>query len=102
MVMRISGAKAGELYSATSATVAVVVLERSDQLSLNFRGDHLDISVCACPDTVPAVEDIATGILKYLDVLMNAARESPRGQGRSVVSDLVSHVARHAGSLNSC
>jgi diacylglycerol O-acyltransferase len=50
--------------------------------------------VCACPDNVPAVDDIATGIVDSLDILVAAARKSPRGQGRSVVTEMTSHATQ--------
>ena len=31
-------------------------------IAVIFHGDVMDVSVCACPDNVPAVNDIATGI----------------------------------------
>lgn len=60
-------------------------------ITLTTRGEAMDLSVCVCPDNVPAVEDIATGIADSLDVLVAAARKSPRGQGRSVVTEMTSH-----------
>jgi diacylglycerol O-acyltransferase len=60
-------------------------------IGLISRGDVLDVSVCACPDNVPAVDDIATGIAHSVDILVAAAQKSPRGQGRSVVTEMTSH-----------
>jgi diacylglycerol O-acyltransferase len=60
-------------------------------IGLISRGDVLDVSVCACPDNVPAVDDIATGIADAIDSLVAAAQKSPRGQGRSVVTEMTSH-----------
>ena len=34
----------------------------------------IDLSVCVCPDNVPAVNEIATGIAESLDVLAAAAQ----------------------------
>ncbi len=65
-------------------------------IALTSRGDELDVSVCACPDNVPAVDDIATGIAQSVDVLLAAAQESPRGQGRSVVTEMTSHPANRS------
>jgi diacylglycerol O-acyltransferase / wax synthase len=58
----------------------------------------MHLSVCVCPDNVPAVDDIATGIVDALDILVVAARKSPRGQGRSVVTEMTTHASkrRHA------
>jgi WS/DGAT C-terminal domain/Wax ester synthase/diacylglycerol acyltransferase catalytic domain len=61
-------------------------------IALTSRGDVLDLSVCVCPDNVPAVDDIATGIAMSVDILVAAARKSPRGQGRSVVTKMTSHA----------
>jgi diacylglycerol O-acyltransferase len=59
-------------------------------ITLTAQGEDLYLSVCVCPDNVPAVEDIATGIVDSLDTLVAAARKSPRGQGRSVVTEMTS------------
>lgn len=58
--------------------------------------DALDLSVCACPDHVPAVNDIAMGIAESVDVLAMAARKSPRGHGRSVATSVKSHTTKHS------
>lgn len=67
-------------------------------ITLTLQDEAMHLSVCVCPDNVPAVDDIATGIVDSLDILVEAARESPRGQGRSVVTELTSHAnkRRHA------
>jgi diacylglycerol O-acyltransferase len=65
-------------------------------ISLTCRGDMLDLSVCVCPDRVPAVNDIATGIVESTEVLALAARKSPRGHGRSVVTEITSHATKHS------
>jgi diacylglycerol O-acyltransferase len=61
-------------------------------------GEQMHLSVCVCPDNVPAVDDIATGIVDALDLLVAAASKSPRGQGRSVVTEMTTHTSkrRHA------
>jgi diacylglycerol O-acyltransferase len=61
-------------------------------------GEQMHLSVCVCPDNVPAVDDIATGIVDALDLLAAAASKSPRGQGRSVVTEMTTHTSkrRHA------
>ena len=51
------------------------------------------VCVSACPDNVPDVSDIALGIAQAVDVLVAAAVKSPRGQGRSVVTEMTSHKA---------
>jgi diacylglycerol O-acyltransferase / wax synthase len=63
-------------------------------ITLTTRGEAIDLSVCACPDNVPEVDGIATGIAESLDILMAAARKSPRGQGRSVVTEMASHATQ--------
>jgi len=65
-------------------------------IALTSRGEDLDVSVCACPDNVPAVDEIATGIMNGVDTLVAAAEESPRGHGRSVVTEMTSHPANRA------
>jgi diacylglycerol O-acyltransferase / wax synthase len=77
-------------------TVAPLAEESGLNIALTSRGAELDVSVCACPDNVPAVDDIATGIAHSVDILVAAAQESPRGQGRSVVTEMTSHPANHS------
>jgi diacylglycerol O-acyltransferase len=77
-------------------TVAPLVGGSGLNIALISRGDELDVSVCACPDNVPAVDDIATGIADSVDILVAAATESPRGQGRSVVTEMASHPMKHS------
>jgi diacylglycerol O-acyltransferase len=74
-------------------TVAPLAEDSGLSIALTSRGDELDVSVCACPDNVPAIDDIATGIMHSVDILAAAAHESPRGQGRSVVTEMTSHPA---------
>ncbi|MCV7092247.1 wax ester/triacylglycerol synthase domain-containing protein [Mycobacterium interjectum] len=77
-------------------TVVPLAEESGLNIALTSRGDDLDVSVCACPDNVPAVDDLATGIAHSLDILVAAAQESPRGQGRSVVTEMTSHPVNRA------
>jgi diacylglycerol O-acyltransferase / wax synthase len=77
-------------------TVAPLAEESGLNIALTSRGEELDVSVCACPDNVPAVDDIATGIAHSVDVLVTAAQGSPRGQGRSVVTQMTSHPANRS------
>ena len=65
-------------------------------ITLTVRGDLIDLSVCVCPDNVPRVTEIATGIAESVDILLAAAQEFPRGQGRSVVTQMTSHHANHS------
>jgi len=57
-------------------------------------GEQMHLSVCVCPDNVPGVDDIATGIVDALDTLVAAAGKSPRGQGRSVVTEMTTHTRK--------
>jgi diacylglycerol O-acyltransferase / wax synthase len=57
-------------------------------------GDEIHLSVCVCPDNVAAVDEIASGIVGALDILVAAARKSPRGQGRSVVTEMTTHASK--------
>jgi diacylglycerol O-acyltransferase / wax synthase len=57
-------------------------------------GEQMHLSVCVCPDNVPGVDDIATGIVDALDILVAAAGKSPRGQGRSVVTEMTTRTRR--------
>jgi diacylglycerol O-acyltransferase len=57
-------------------------------------GEQMHVSVCVCPDNVPGVDDIATGIVDALETLVAAARKSPRGQGRSVVTEMTAHTSK--------
>lgn len=77
-------------------TMAPLAPESGLSISLNSRGEQLDLSVCACPDNVPVVDDIATGIVDAVDLLVAAAQKSPRGQGRSVVTDMAAHPANRS------
>ncbi|WP_276327200.1 wax ester/triacylglycerol synthase domain-containing protein [Mycobacterium lentiflavum] len=77
-------------------TVAPLAEESGLHIALASRGDELDVSVCVCPDNVPAVDDLATGIVHFLDILVAAAQKSPRGQGRSVVTEMTSHPANRS------
>ncbi|MHA7651803.1 wax ester/triacylglycerol synthase domain-containing protein [Mycobacterium sp. ML4] len=72
-------------------TVAPLAEGSGLNIALTRRGADLDVSVCACPDNVPAVDELATGIAHSLQILLAAAQESPRGQGRSVVTEMTSH-----------
>jgi diacylglycerol O-acyltransferase len=77
-------------------TVAPLADGRGLNIALTCHDDVIDVSVCACPDNVPAVDEIATGIEHSVDVLAAAALESPRGQGRSVVTEMTSHPANRS------
>lgn len=61
-------------------------------ITLIPHGAVVDISVCVCPDNVPAVDEIATGIAESVGILVAAAETSPRGVSPSVVTELSSHT----------
>lgn len=65
-------------------------------ITVTFRDDAMDLCVCACPDNVPAVGDIATGIAESVDLLVAAAQASPRGYGRSVVTEMKSRATKRS------
>jgi diacylglycerol O-acyltransferase / wax synthase len=77
-------------------TVAPLAEGSGLSIALTSRGEQLDVSVSACPDNVPAVDEIATGIGDSVDILLTAAQESPRGQGRSVVTEMTAHRANRS------
>jgi diacylglycerol O-acyltransferase len=56
--------------------------------------DTMSVCVTACPDNVPFVDDIARGVAEAVEVLVVAARRSPRGYGRSVVTEMMSHSSK--------
>jgi diacylglycerol O-acyltransferase / wax synthase len=63
-------------------------------VGVTAHGDVLDLCVTVCPDAVAGVEHISTGVSTAVDVLLAAAAESPRGEGRSVVTQMASHASR--------
>ncbi|MGC2654169.1 MAG: wax ester/triacylglycerol synthase domain-containing protein [Mycobacterium sp.] len=77
-------------------TVAPLAEGSGLNIAVISRGGELDVSVCACPDNVPAVDDIATGIAHCVQGLVAAAQEAPRGKGRSVVTEMTSHPANRS------
>ena len=76
-------------------TAAALVEGCGLNITLTSHDDVMDLSVSVCPDNVPSVDEIASGIAESVDILATAARKSPRGQGRSVVTDMTTHVAKH-------
>lgn len=65
-------------------------------ITLISHGDVMDLSVCVCPDTVPAVNDIATDIVDSVGILVAAAQESPRGERPSVLTQMTSHTQKRS------
>lgn len=89
----------GRGYCAGSRVVAMYAIEPLvEGCGLNIgvytHGEVMDVSVTSCPDKVPGVEYISSGIADAVDVLLAAAATSPRGEGRSVVTELTSHVSK--------
>lgn len=58
--------------------------------------DVMDLCVCVCPDNVPAVNDIATGIEESVAILLAAAQKAPRGHGPSVDTEMTSHATKRS------
>jgi diacylglycerol O-acyltransferase len=79
-------------------TVAPLLEGCGLNITLTTHGEAMHLSACVCPDNVPAVDEIVTGIVDSLDILMTAARKSPRGQGRSVVTEMTSHANKRQGA----
>jgi diacylglycerol O-acyltransferase / wax synthase len=65
-------------------------------ITVTSHDDVMDLCVCACPDNVPGVDEIATGIAESVNILRAAAEESPRGHGRSVVTEMTSHATKRS------
>jgi diacylglycerol O-acyltransferase len=78
-----AGAGVGVMY-----TVAPLVDGCGLSVTLTRHSEVMDVSVCVCPDRVPGVDGIATGIIESVDILLAAAQQSPRGQGPSVITRL--------------
>ena len=77
-------------------TVAPLVGGCGLSIAVIPHGGVMDLSVCVCPNNVPAVNDIATGIVESVGILLAAAQQSPRGQGRSVLTQITSHAKKPA------
>ncbi len=78
-----AGARVGGMYTVTPLADGCGL-----SITLTRHGDIMDASVCVCPDRVPDVDGIATGIIESVDILLAAAQQSPRGQGPSVITRL--------------
>lgn len=65
-------------------------------ITLITHAAEVDVSTCVCPDHVPAVDEIATGIAESVDILVAAAQHSPRGVSPSVVTEMSSHPTYRA------
>jgi diacylglycerol O-acyltransferase len=89
----------GPLFCAGAEVVGLYTAEpmverRGLSISVTSHADVMDVCVTACPDNVPCVDDFASGIDEALQVLLKAAERSPRGEGRSVVTEMTSHHGR--------
>jgi diacylglycerol O-acyltransferase len=89
----------GHAQCAGAGVAAMYVIEplvegRGVNVGVTAHGDVLDVCVTVCPDAVPGVEHISSGLSAAVDVLLAAAAESPRGEGRSVVTQMASHATR--------
>ena len=73
-------------------TVAPLVEGCGLTITPTSHGEEMHLSVCVCPDNVPEVDEIAAGIVDAVGILVAAARKSPRGQGRSVVTEMTAHA----------
>ncbi|MFZ1176822.1 MAG: WS/DGAT domain-containing protein, partial [Mycobacterium sp.] len=80
-------------------TAAPVLEGRGLKITVTSYNEVMDLCVCVCPDNVPGVDDIATGIAESVDLLVAAAQASPRGHGRSIVSEMASHVEKRSHVL---
>jgi WS/DGAT/MGAT family acyltransferase len=76
-------------------TAAPLIEGAGLNITLITHGSVMDLSVCVCPDNVPAVDEIATGIVESVGILMAAAEESPRGASPSVLTEMTSHTKKH-------
>jgi diacylglycerol O-acyltransferase / wax synthase len=79
-------------------TAAPLLEGRGLSITVTSYNDVMDLCVCVCPDNVPGVDEIAAGIAESVDLLVAAAQNSPRGQGRSIVSEIASHVEKRSHS----
>jgi diacylglycerol O-acyltransferase len=73
-----------------------MVERRGLSIAVTSHAEVMDLCVTACPDNVPRVDDVANGIAEALTVLVEAAERSPRGEGRSVVTEMTSHSGKRA------
>lgn len=88
--------KAGRMYCAGAEVIAMYATEpllEGCGLNINAtsHGEVMNLCVSACPDHVERVDEVASGIAEAIGVLLAAAEDSPRGEGRSVVTELTSH-----------
>lgn len=83
----------------TALHAAAPLLDRAGlNITMITHESEVHISVCVCPDNVPFVDEIASGIVESVALLVAAAEESPRGVSPSVLTEMTSHTKkrRHA------
>ncbi|TFV61485.1 DUF1298 domain-containing protein [Mycobacterium sp. PS03-16] len=95
------GTRTGPVFCSGAQVAAMYVAEplvdrRGLDVTVTPHGDVIDLCVGVCPDTVPDVDGIATGMTAAIDELCAAAGRTPRGEGRSVVTEMTSHVSRRS------
>jgi diacylglycerol O-acyltransferase len=84
-----AGSEVVGMYNAAPMTEGCGV-----NISVTLRGEVIDVCVSGCPDDSPGIGDIADGIAEAVEVLIDAAADSPRGEGQSVVTEMASHNSR--------
>ncbi len=84
----------GAARVAASYTSAPLAHSRGLSLTVTTGTDIMDVCVTACPDNVAAIGEISEGIVDAVGVLTAAAMRSPRGEGRSVVTEMNSYSRR--------
>ncbi|MEO3761017.1 wax ester/triacylglycerol synthase domain-containing protein [Mycobacterium sp. B14F4] len=96
-----TGQPSGRAYCAGSEVLGMYVIEPLVEgcglnIGVTTHGDAMDVCISVCPDNVPDVEQISSGIGDAVAVLLAAAAQSPRGQGRSVVTEMTSHISKRS------
>ncbi|MHA7648342.1 wax ester/triacylglycerol synthase domain-containing protein [Mycobacterium sp. ML4] len=78
-------------------TVTPLVDRCGLSITMASHDNAVDLGVCVCPDHVPRVDVIASGIVESVDILLAAARQSPRGQGPSVITRIAQRSRARRG-----
>ncbi len=66
-------------------------------ITMTRHDNAMGLGVCVCPDHVPHVDAIASGMVESVDILLAAARQSPRGQGPSVITRIAQRSRARRG-----
>jgi diacylglycerol O-acyltransferase len=95
------GGTLGPLFCAGAEVVGMYTAEpmaqrRGLNITVTSHADVMDLCVTACPDNVPDLDDFASGFSDALCALLEAAERSPRGEGRSVVTEMTSHTGKRS------